>query len=383
MRELQSFARTPALLDFVSKIEQIVGREDPLLLHGFVISRPTVWNLLRRVRKYPDIFRENLISYSDIGTLIAISILDGRSPRYLEDDAEYDDAHNPIHSLWKERFGERRPFTVKVCIAPPTPSTLRLRRQIENACALEDRFFAVVDERVPAILASVEGGREVLAGAGSGTIGGVLKDASGNPVGFTCGHVGPTVGHSVSAQDLTGKIVPVGKVAATNWPLTPSSGLCQPNSSQSNHVDIATIDFATGVSITNQVRGLGPVSHVYKLANLGSGNRVHMTGAVSGTEDYDITGYVMTYRVYGGSSYYCFSDIFEISGVPYNGYFSTITPTPKKGDSGAWVCCAASPTGLAFCGVLFAVDSARGYVCSTDEVMAWATSNGYSALSPF
>jgi len=213
------------------------------------------------------------------------------------------------------------------------------------------------------------------AGAQSGTLGGFLKDQTGTIFGVTCGHVGQKKTDAASAQDVAGATVAIGSVVETNWPLTTSAGLCQPATAP-NRVDMALTDIALGQVATNHVRGIGRITAIMPLAGLGSGHRVQMAGAVTGADDFDVTGYVITYRTHFHGVYYCFANVYEISGVISNSLFGSYTPIPKLGDSGAWVCCPADPTGTALCGMLFAVDHARGYISFTNEMEAWAKSTG-------
>jgi hypothetical protein len=369
---LQRFSQTPEFIQFMGVIEAAVQDHDsPLFLHGFVVARPPEWISLRKMQRegWGTIFHdyESFAQVSGLG-----------EEEYFTGDGDDKDLHKKWQSFSPPR---RQPFLVKVCVAPTTPSSVALRRQLETICSNETRFYAVVEDRAPARLAALEGGRRMTAAAQSGTLGGFLKDQSGIIFGVTCGHVGQKKGDTTSAQDVAGATSGIGSVVETNWPLTTSTGLCQ-TATAPNRVDMALTDVASGQVATNHVRGIGIITAITRLAGLGSGHRVQMAGAVTGADDFDITGYVATYRTHYNGVYYCFTNVYQISGVISNFLFRSYTPIPKLGDSGAWVCCPADPTGTALCGMLFAVDSARGYVSFTDEMDTWAKSTGH-ALTTF
>jgi hypothetical protein len=349
-------------------IESVVQDHNyPLFLHGFVVARHPEWIRLRKMQRegWGSIF-PNHESFMQVSSI-------GREEYFT---GEGDDKN--LQEKWQGLSPPRRqPFLVKVCVSPTTPRSVQLRLQLETICINETRFYAVVEDRAPARLATFEGGRSMTAAAQSGTIGGFLKDQSGSIFGVTCGHVGRNKGDITSAQDVAGATVAIGSVVETNWPLTTSTGLCQPATAP-NRVDMALTDVAPGQVATNHVRGIGAITAIMLLAGLGSGHRVQMAGAVTGADDFDITGYVVTYRTHCNSVYYCFTNVYEISGVISNSLFGSYTPIPKLGDSGAWVCCPADPTGTALCGMLFAVDHARGYVSFTDEMDTWAKSTGHT-----
>ena len=373
MITLQGFSQGRAFLEFVDRIHgEFRDNDDPLFLHGFVVSRPPLWVQLRRGRRQGGGYSlmQDTEVFAPIGGM--------RREEYYTADGE-DEA---LREAWHRLALKRAPFLVRVCVAPTTPATVALRRRFEDACGSEARFAAIVEDRAPAgLAASLEGGRHMTAGPHPGTIGGFLEDPGGKRFGLTCGHVGQFKSNAAFAQDVGGTTVHFGTVVDTNWPLKPSTSLCQPSTAP-NRVDLALTDVASGHVATNQVRGIGSINGIMSLNQLGSGHRVQMAGAVSGKNDYDITGYVVTYRTHHNGTYYCFTNVYEISGVISNSLLGTYVPIPKLGNSGSWVCCPAHPTGTALCGMLFAVDHARGFVCFADEMESWWTGQGYT-LRPF
>jgi hypothetical protein len=366
MIALKNFSQTDDFRTFMQSILKVFDDNNSSYLQGFVVARHPTWNWLRRIDQEgwenlsPD---HNLRwSWSDYG-----------SEQYYTSDQ----TNEALLKMWHEYYPSRKPFVVKVCVGPTRPATLPIRRTLQAICARQTEFFGIVEDRAPATLISLEGGRSLTAGSHSGTIGGFLKDQHGNVHGVTCGHVGQFIGNSVSMQDVSGTTVTFGSILHTNWPLVAgsSSTLCQP-STAGNQVDMALTDLGHGQVATNQVRGVGVIDDIYPLSSLGSGHRVRMSGALTGADDYDITGYVVTYRVNHKGSFYFFSNVFEIAGVPIPGLLSSRTPTPKAGDSGGWVCCASDNGGNALCGMVFAADHGRGYVCFTDEMKSWASKPG-------
>ena len=316
---LRNFSQTDSFRGFMQAILRIVDNS-PAYLQGFVVARPPIWNWLRRI----DQDGEDNNPYDNQFGLQWMNF--PREQYYTSDET-----NETLLKKWHELYQSRKPFLVKVCVGPTSPATLLIRRALQTTCANQTEFFAIVEDRAPARLISLEGGRSLTAGSHTGTVGGFLRDQYGNVHGVTCGHVGQSVGNSVSMQDVGGSTVTCGTVVQTNWPLATSvsSTLCQPTTA-GNQVDIALTDLGPGYTATNQVRGIGAIDDIYPLSSLGSGQRVQMSGAITGADDYDITGYVVTYRVNDKGAYYCFSNVFEIAGVPISGIFTTRTPTPKK-----------------------------------------------------
>ncbi|AVA21296.1 hypothetical protein [Rhizobium sp. NXC24] len=379
MQELQSFSRTDEFRAFVDRVHQQIDPGENKFFLGFVVTRHPYWNSLKQIRAggfdllYPNYWPPPLGPYWVDSDML-------RPPMYYTSDNNDD----YLTSKWAN-FSEKQSFLVKVCFAPTEKASLGLRRRLEAVCQAERNFFAIVEDRAPARLASHEGGRQLVTGGQNGTIGGFLRDQNGRFHGLTCGHVARTKGDVVSADDASNVLKTLGKVGETNWPLNPIGGntLCQPH--PGNHdLDIAIVNVASGVVPQNTVRGIGQITDIYGLSQLGSGHQVRMSGAQSGAEDYTITGYVVTYRTPYQGHYYCFSDVFEISGIPSTTWFQLFgqyIPTPSLGDSGAWVT-TDTATGNALCGMLYAVDNARGYVCFTDQIQSWTRHHGWD-LSVF
>jgi hypothetical protein len=301
---------------------------------------------------------------------------------------EYDDSR--LWQAWEKWGGGRNPFLAKVCLTPTTPDTRLLRTTLEQICAAQLSFTAVCEDRQRARFLTLEGGRSVTAGTNPGTVGGFLKDLndpSRTIRGITCGHVGQAIPQTVTMQDTGGIARAVGTVSHTNWVLvaTPPGVLCNnQGTGPANDVDIALLELSPGEIPTSAVRGIGNITDIFRLAQLGSGHNVMMSGAISGANKYFITGYLVTYSIPYQGNFYCFRDLFEIAGIAsptYFGAFGTFIPVPQGGDSGGWVCCPDPNGDQALCGMLIAGDNNRGYCCFTDQMENWASTHRIS-LAP-
>ena len=297
--------------------------------------------------------------------------------------------------VWKEvchahKKDARRPFIIKLYVLPTTSETVESRRQIEGYTSEQSFFASVIDSPMAVLAAQVEGGADIGA-TGPGTLGGFLKDQHGNPWGVTCGHVAQTTG---SAATLAGGQGKLGSVAYSNFSkLSPQSqsAVCNQYVVKSQHsVDAALIDVSKSHRAMDSVQGLGRVDTIFDRTRLNSGNIVSMTGAISGTNDFEIGGYGVTakVRLSSGSAYYCFSDLFDFS-APANmpGWVprrvaQAVSPWPLQGDSGSWLCFNHSPNLYAYFGSMIAVRGSVGVAIFADSLIQWANNDHSLQLGP-
>jgi hypothetical protein len=384
MIHLRDFSRTEPFLAFMRRITEAVLEAGKVsYLQGFVLTYDPMWSAFGRwlhsggnADGFPMRYSPPPLAPQALDAPHQ-AMMDLVPAQYFTDD--YEDTR--VWKLWQRYVGagsSRKPFFAKVCLAPTTPDTRTLRTVLEGICAAETNFSAICEDRERARLLSLEGGRSMTAGTNPGTVGGFLKDQGGTVRGVTCGHVGQSVSQSVSMQDMANASRTVGQVSHTNWALsaTPAGTLCNnQGSGPANDVDIALIDLGSGETPTQTVRGVGDVTDIFGLAQLGSGHNVRMSGAVSGANGYYITGYVVIYNIPYHGNHYCFKDLFEIAGISrprYFGVFGAFTPVPQAGDSGGWICCPDPNGDHALWGMLLAGDNNRGYACFTDQMQAWA-----------
>ena len=374
MLDLRNFSQSEDFLSFVERIQKAIEHDDRFFI-GFVVARHPYWDALKqnRARGYDVLYPGY---WWQPGLLLPSLIGSYPIPEYYTSD----DSDISLNDGWSQFSPKKGSFLAKVCVTPTEVASLPLRRRLEAICAAETNFFAIVEDRVPPRLSSLVGGKQLTAGSQTGTIGGYLKDQYGDYFGLTCGHVGCYVGDTVSATDTGGGSLVIGKVSNTNWKLTSISAgsLCQV-ATAANDVDIALVELDPGFVPSNTVNGIGQITDIFKLASLGSGHQVRMCGYQSGAEDYKITGYVVTYKTSHLGLDYCFSNVFEIAGVPSTSTFQLFgqyVPVPKSGDSGAWVTTDIAG-GNALCGMLYAVDNARGYVAFTDQMLKWSSGEGH------
>ena len=225
---------------------------------------------------------------------------------------------------------------------------------------------------------------------GPGTLGGFLKDQSGQIFGVTCGHVGQQVGNSVTLEDLHNvRYVSAGIVKNSSFSSltpTPQSTVCnQYLDNLHTDVDVALIELNSGFVGLNSIKKIGVVDEIYDRYQLQSGSQIWMQGAASGPNSYLIGGYGVTIKVVlqvaGKSSHYCFSHVFEIyhPGPPRTGVRTLVpalisqamTNRPLPGNSGAWICFKKAQN-YAYFGNLIAVQGANGIATFADSLVNWA-----------
>lgn len=246
------------------------------------------------------------------------------------------------------------PFVVKA-VARPVGSDLAEQRQALVTLALSQNFMAFVETRPLASLA-VAPGDACLANNVPGTIGGFLRNGTSKSVyAVTCGHV-VSQGTSVS---ISGKHL--GTCSHSHEPSTlPAGQSCTPACPNVNRLDLALIDIGS-VTVTNTVTGVA--------AQIASRQRITFRGGMSGVQNYEVGGTVITYCP--GNSNVCFENMFEVRPQSSGGMVSPrvrnfLATVPTQGDSGGWI---ETVSPVQWCGVLVAADSLMGYALEADDIL--------------
>jgi hypothetical protein len=387
MREQINFSRTYPFQQFMAGLPALESAA--AIIHGVIIDLHPVW-------KWAVDYQRTTGTVDDPHAPIR--------PIHREDMAHgpYDPAFiegEPVNRQWFDFCGSHgkklnEPFLVRVWVVPTTDQTRPLRRAVEDY-ARRAPFFVAVEERPMASLATnVEGGKEITV-TRSGTLGGFLKDPSGDKWGVTCGHVAQSVNSSVTIEDIGGvQYVGAGTVAQTTFPPQASSqtGVCNQYVDNSHpDVDAAIIKFGAGFTGLDSIVTLGSIDEIYDRMQLQAGSTVWMTGPRSGTHDYVIAGYGVTikvdFKMPTGTSLYCFSHLFTFHDPGHSPNWmpgkiaQARTNRPLRGDSGAWVCYK-KPQNYAYFGNLIAVQGALGIATFADALIDWADKQHSLKLSP-
>jgi hypothetical protein len=379
MREQIDFAGSPDFQDFMRGLNRLPPQSGALV-HGVFIDVHPLFRTLSDGRR--------LTGSEDF------PLTTGRELDPVQGGV-YDLAEKPQQWLefCKHSGKQESPFFVRVQVLPATPATLPARRAVE-AYVRQQPFFAAVVETPQAMLAlNVEGGIRVDA-SGPGTLGGFLRDQSGEVWGVTCGHVAPTVNAAFALPDVNGTVVRhAGTVIHSNFAQlspSPTSALCNPFVGVAHSsVDVALIRLDPAHAPQDTVRHVGRVTALYDRFQLGSGNVLRMAGAVSGVADYAIGGYGVTVRIglAGTGQQYCFTSLFDFtahrnpSSLPAR-VAQALAPRPLPGDSGAWVCHDLQHGDYALFGMLVAVNGPTGIAIFADAVKDWADTTCQLTLQP-
>jgi len=282
------------------------------------------------------------------------------------------------------------PFIVKLYVLPTTSASLKLRRLVEGYAREQNFFTTVIDAPMAVLAASIEGGAG-LQTTGSGTLGGFLQDQNGKYWGVTCGHVAPNTGSTASLAGGQGNLGVVGHSNFSQLSAQPAAAVCNQYVAKGNHsVDAALIELVGPHTALGSVQSIGRIDQIFDRTQLNSGSVVRMTGAMSGTHDFDIGGYGVTTKVQlpNGSAQYCFSHVFDFYAPPNASAWvpgrvaQAAAPRPLQGDSGAWLCFNHFANAYAYFGNMIAVRGAVGIATFADSLIQWAKDDCGLQLNP-
>jgi len=390
MREQIAFAASDVFRSFLTGLNKL--EEVPSVIHGIFIDIHPVWKMIvdyRRLTGFDDrLPREPGISWMFYAAhYAALCHAGGQSvgPYNLNDSP----------AVWEEicqRYGKKNgpPFIVKIYILPTTSATLESRRRVEGYAREQPFFTSVIDSPMAVLAAPVEGGVDITA-SGPGTLGGFLKDQNGKHWGLTCGHVAQKTGSTAALAGGQGNLGIVRYSNFSNLSAQSQGAMCNPYVATGNHsVDAALIEVASQHTAVGSVHSLGRIDKIFDRTQLNSGNVVSMTGAMSGTHDYDIGGYGVTLQVQlsNGGAYYCFSDLFDFYAPPNapgwvpGRLAQAAAPRPLHGDSGSWLCFNYSANLYAYFGTMIAVRGAVGIATFADSLLQWAKKDHGLQLGP-
>ncbi|TNF21256.1 MAG: hypothetical protein EP318_07910 [Rhodobacteraceae bacterium] len=217
-----------------------------------------------------------------------------------------------------------QPFLLRL-IAKPEPADQELVEQHTTArrnlvgAARESRILTVVETHpLPQLLLSP--GSRLTAGTGqAGTLGGYLRDrTTGNLFAATCGHIFPSGAASSSGWTIAHVVQPT---------TSPPGAPCTANCAHITDIDLALLSGTT--QATNVAQRLAGA--------VWNGQLVDMDGATSGQRTYEIGGAVVEHEI-GGA---CWRKLIQVhaplGGILHPAAQVALTPTPKPGDSGAWL----------------------------------------------
>jgi hypothetical protein len=393
------FSGTPEFQKFMSELAGIEAAD--ALVQGVVIDLHPVWKSLWDVQSRTGVSLELFPAPHPWHLMMQSAVLIDEQPDFYDPEWRSE--------RWQEFYGMARkvgvpdennegwpfsPFIVKICVIRPSAKTYQIWRQLQ---VLADRqpFFVTLEVRAVARAASstvttttLKGGIRVDADE-NGTIGGFLDDGSGNIVGLTCGHVGQTQSRSIDLADMGGTAyLHAGTISETNYPTFSAQPhrpghLCNPYVSgvTLHETDAAIVTTNQTFLPDNTVDGIGRIDDIFDRTQFQSGDKVWMTGYVSGTNRYYIGGYGVTYKIlFPNGNDYCFTNLFEIAGrssAPLTPRLAAVfTPRAQTGDSGAWICRATASGNYGLCGTLIAADDGRGIATFTDPLLVWANGLG-------
>ena len=263
----------------------------------------------------------------------------GRSFEYVEDATEFF-FHKPTESTFQ-------PFLLRI-IAHPNPD--RGNRDELVAIARETPIPTVVETHGIPQLVVAPGSRVVSPAVLGGTLGGYLRDQTSNSVfAVTCGHV---ISDAAISQD--GQLIGTVTHCAKPVPLPAGIG-CHAGCGYITDLDTALI--RTKVNPCNQASSI---------ANLvGNGQIVAMTGAASGTRTYQIGGAVVNYEI-GGACWHKLIQLHApLSNILHPAVQVAWNPSPKKGDSGAWII----RNNTEWAGMVVASNSFFGFALSASDMV--------------
>lgn len=247
--------------------------------------------------------------------------------------------------------------------------------------ASESDGLVRIEERPPARFAFTAGDKIQAGSRRLGTLGGVLKSASGSQAyGLTCAHVA-VQGDQV--YDASGKLI--GLCTADTNPIALKVGLvCDPvnlkapspspgNGPDLNMLDAALVDLNAPI----QQPTLAGVAQ-----SLSQGQNVTLTGAATGVTHHKLGSLCLSYCFHQGISDFCFRDTIEIwpvSWSPFGGRVGQVmSKVPAQGDSGGWVLIDGQPP--VWAGVFFGEDGYRGFAIRASWIHAWAEKSTGIAL---
>src|SRR5271166_125787 len=220
MREQIAFSLTPGFQSFMTNLSTLDTAAS--IIHGVIIELHPVWRWIIDYQRATGSFDE---LPDRIWPVHPEQLM--RGPYYPAKEDIVGPTHRWNDFCVRNKKTPDDPFLVRVWVLPTTQQTLSLRRAVENyvqTYSRQFRFFAVVEDRPMASLATnVDGGNEITV-TRTGSLGGFLKDGSGDKWGVTCGHVAQTVGDSVTLEDIGGvQYVGAGSVSHTTFPPPASS----------------------------------------------------------------------------------------------------------------------------------------------------------------
>lgn len=402
MRDLILFAQSGEVRDLVATLTGEFANAPDALLGVLVDVHPLWqhlwWSYSQGLRSDSELHREfrNLVDWLDYAPyLLSVSALE-RLPWWSPPMTTREVHDFGWQPEWWKRYCEENnrrpdPFVIRLHVRPLKKDERSILDGIRRIAGRAP-YFVIVEYREPARLAAttqshvrVQSGTR-LDGAAPGTLGGFVKDQSGNILAMTCGHIAQQAGDPADLVDVRGKHHR--KAGTCTWstfanmhPL-PTQALCNATIPNPNTVDAALVDLDARFVGRNLVPGLGPVDDIFDETQLSSGQWLTMYGGHSGAGRYKLGGYGIVYRFKFKGLDYCFHHLFELkvdlSGpLPMSVKLMSAT-IPLDGDSGTWVCVSSPRGNAAFAGMLLGVDQLSGYAQFTNVIIAAAASHQLS-----
>jgi hypothetical protein len=272
------------------------------------------------------------------------------------------------------------PIEVKICLVPGSePSENLTFEDTRLTVRLETRPLARLASDPKAHTRPLVGGLSIGAAPSlAGTLGGILRDASGKSFALTCDHVlaNQSVVYQPAKLDNSGASR-VGTVVTTSG-LKPVAlgGICNPyNPSMAiNDFDIALIELDQNIP-TPEVLDIGPIHGRTPKTSMAPSLAVEFTGRSSGNRSLIVGGLAVAYsfRDNAGQAV-CFRNLFELKWPRFS---RLVLGRPvKSGDSGAWVCTQGA-SGTEWCGVIMGEDRLHGFAMLSESIEGWLAGQGY------
>jgi hypothetical protein len=286
--------------------------------------------------------------------------------------------------LWEQLGGRENPLEVTISVRPGTEINKLEFGDFAFSVRFETRPAARLARSRTAQVRPVVGGLGIQVSSGrSGTLGGILSDAAGTPLGVTCSHVaavGDTVFQPNPAQP--GAAAGIGVVERTSVLHSAASvRACNPYGGASlNEVDLAVIRLAPGLAVSGNVIGIGQPLAVADRKVLFRGLAVEVSGRECGLRTLVIGKLAVFYDFTDDlGTTYCFRDLFEVN---WPSQIALLSGRPlQQGDSGAWVICQGR-LGPEWCGMVVGEDRLHGYAFLADSAIGWMKSNHYTPTLP-
>jgi hypothetical protein len=273
------------------------------------------------------------------------------------------------------------PLEVKICLIPGSePSENLVFQDTRLTVRLETRPLARLASDPKAHARPLLGGVSIGAAPSlAGTLGGILRDASGKSFALTCDHV--LANQSVvyqPAQLDSSSASRVGTVITTSGlqPVT-RGGICNPYNPAVavNDFDIALVELDQNI-LTPEVLDIGPLHGRTPKISMAPSLAVEFTGRSSGHRSLIVGGLAVAYSFRNSSGQsVCFRNLFELKWPRFS---RLVLGRPvKSGDSGAWVCTQGA-SGTEWCGVIMGEDRLHGFAMLSESIEGWLAGHGYN-----